>query len=146
MFLWKKASNSLCKVCLNTQTLQHLVSGCKIHLNEKRYTWRHDSILTTIATYLKNTHGNFIYYADIHGFDSPSVIAGEEQRPDIIIPDTNKLYVIELTVGFETRISINAERKLKHYENLCKELRNTFQSVTHINLSMGALGLVGKKQ
>ena len=78
----------------------------------------------------------------IHGFESPSVITREERRPDIIIRDTNKLYVI--AVGFETRISINAERKLKHYENLCKELRNTFQSVTYINLSMGALGLIGK--
>ena len=74
MVVWKKAPNNLCKVCLNTQTLQRVVSGCKIHLNEKRYTQEH----------------------------SPSVITGEERRPDIIIRDTNKLYVIELTVGFET--------------------------------------------
>ena len=70
----------------------------------------------------------------------------QEKSDDLIllfviqINFTNKLY----TVGFETRISINAERKLKHYENLCKELRNTFQSVTYIHLSMGALGLIGK--
>ena len=55
---------------------------------------------------------------DIPGFELPSVITGEERRPDIVIRDTNKLYIIELTVGFETRISINAERKLKHYEKL----------------------------
>ena len=66
---------------------------------------------------------------DIPGFELPSVITGEERRPDIVIRDTNKLYIIELTVGFETRILINAERKLKHYENLCKELSQGFESV-----------------
>ena len=64
-------------------------------------------------------------YVDIPGFESPSVITGEERRPDIVIRDTNKLYIIELMVCFETRISINAERKLKHYGNLCKEIRIT---------------------
>ena len=58
-----------------------------------------------------------------------SVITEKERRPDIVIHDTNKLSIIELTVGFETRISINAERKLNHYENLCKELSQGFESV-----------------
>ena len=81
---------------------------------------------------------------DIPGFELPSVITGEERRPDIIIRDKNKLYMIELTVGCETRISINAERKLKHYEKLCKELSQGFESINYVNLSMGALGLIGK--
>ena len=71
----------------------------------------------------------------------PSVITGEERRPDIVTRDTNKLYTTELTVGFETRISINAERKLNHYENLCKELSQGFESAIYVNLSMGALRL-----
>ena len=71
----------------------------------------------------------------------PSVITEKERRPDIVIHDTNKLSIIELTVGFETRISINAERKLNHYENLCKELSQGFESAIYVNLSMGALRL-----
>ena len=39
---------------------------------------------------------------------------------------------------------INAERKLKHYEILCKELSQGFESVIYVNLSTGALGLIGK--
>ena len=39
---------------------------------------------------------------------------------------------------------INAGRKSKHYENLCKELSQSFESVIYVNLSMGALGLIGK--
>ena len=52
--------------------------------------------------------------------------------------------MIELTVGFETRISINADRKLIHYENLCKEISQGFESVIYVNLSMEAVGLIGK--
>ena len=144
MTMWKKTSTGLCKFCLNSQTLQHVVSGCKVYLHEGRYNWRHDSILKNLVTYFKSIRGNLKYYVDIPGSELPSVITGVERRPDIVIRDKNKLYMIEITVGFETRISINAERKLKHYENLCKELSQGFESVIYVNLSMGALGLIGK--
>ena len=144
MTMWKKTSTGLCKFCLNSQTLQQVVSGCKVYLHEGRYNWRHDSILKNLVTYFKSIRGNLKYYVDIPGFEPSSVITGEERRPDIVIRDTNKLYIIELTVGFKTRISINAERKLKHYENLGKELSQGFESVMYVNLSMGALGLMGK--
>ena len=144
MTMWKKTSTSLCKFCLNSETLQHVVSGCKVYLREGRYNWRYDSILKNLVTYLKSICGNLKYYVDIPGFESASVITGEERRSDIVIRDTNKLYIIELALGFETRISINAERKLKHYENLCKKLSQGFESAIYINLSMGALELIGK--
>ena len=131
-------------LCVNSQTLQHVVSGCKIYLHEGRYNWHHDSILKNLVTYFKSICGNLKYYVDIPGFESPSVITEEERRPDIVIRNTNKLYFIELTDGFETRILINAERKLKHYEILCKELSQGFESVIYVNLSTGALGLIGK--
>ena len=140
----KKTWTSLCIFCLNSQTIQHVVSKFKVYLDKGRYNWCHDSILKNLVTYLKSICGNLKYYADIPGFESPSVITGEERRPDIVICNTNKLYIIELTVRFETRISVNTERKLKHYENLCKELSQSFESAIYINLSMGALGLIGK--
>ena len=34
MCKWKKKENSLCFSCLHPQTLQHVVSGCEIHLKE----------------------------------------------------------------------------------------------------------------
>ena len=66
MALWGKASNSLCKFCLNTQTLQHVMSSCKISLNELRYNWRHDSILPNLMKKLKNVmNKQLAFYADI---------------------------------------------------------------------------------
>ena len=52
MCRWKKKENSLCFSCLQPQTLQHVASGCKIHLKEGRYNWRHDSILKTLADFI----------------------------------------------------------------------------------------------
>ena len=36
MTMWKKTSTSHWKFCLNSQTLQHVVSGCKVYLHEGR--------------------------------------------------------------------------------------------------------------
>ena len=144
MTMGKKTPTGLCKFCLNSQRLQHVVSGCKVYLHEGRYNWRHDSILKNLVTYFKSIRGNLKYYVDIPGSELPSVITGVERRPDIVIRDKNKLYIIELTVGFIRRILINAERELKHYENLCKELSQGFENVIYVNLSKGALGLIGK--
>ena len=49
MVLWSKSESALCKECYNTQTQQHVVLACKIHLEEGRYTWRHNSVLKTVA-------------------------------------------------------------------------------------------------
>ena len=35
-----------------SQTLQHVVSGCKVYLHEGRYNWRHDSILKKLSNIL----------------------------------------------------------------------------------------------
>ena len=111
MTMWKKTSTGLCKFCLNSQTLQHVVSGCKVYLHEGRYNWHHDSILKILVTKFKSIRGDLKYYLDIPGFESPSVITGEERRPDI---------------------------------DICKDPSQGFESVIYVNLSMDALGLIGK--
>ena len=45
---WGRAESCLCPACKNPQTLGHEVGGCKVHLNEKRYNYRHDSVLLNI--------------------------------------------------------------------------------------------------
>ena len=82
-----------------------MVSGCKTALNELRYNGRHDSILANLIKelwfYSKN---KLVLYADIADYNSPTIITEPSQRHVIVIADRNKLYVIDLTVGCETRI------------------------------------------
>ena len=78
MFLWNKTSSNLCYACSNVQTLQHVVSSCNTYLNEGRYTWRHNSILKHLVEYLSSIKKNLRFYADVEGFENPSVISGTE--------------------------------------------------------------------
>ena len=66
---------------------------------------------------------------------SPSIIrpTGEQKRPDIVIIDKQRswVFVLELTVGFETRIKDNAVCKHNHYSGLCSEQRNQYNRVKY---------------
>ena len=53
------------------------------------------------------------------------------------------LYVIELTVGFETNLDNNASRKGEKYRSLLKELRPKLKKVNFVNLSISCLGIFG---
>ena len=73
---------------------------------EGRYNWRHDSILKTLADFIISVNKQVEIYVDLDlpGYRSPSIVTGESERPDIVITLKDKIYIIELTVGFETRI------------------------------------------
>ena len=77
---WGRAENSLCPACKNPQTLGHVVGGCKVHLNEKRYNYRHDSVLLNILKALVTCDGITVY-GDLPDYKNPSIITGEEYRP-----------------------------------------------------------------
>jgi hypothetical protein len=140
MILWNKTSSNLCKACSNVQTLQHVVSSCKTHLDEGRYT-RHNSILKHLVEYLSSVKKDLRFYADVEGFENPSVVTGLEDRLDMIIENyTNRaIYVIELTVGFETNITKNCIRKTTRYRELCNALNN---DIIPSSISIYQLGLL----
>ena len=53
------------------------------------------------------------------------------------------VYVLELTVGFESNIKINRDRKAVKYHPLIANLHRSYWTVKFINLSMSALGILG---
>jgi len=52
------------------------------------------------------------------------------------------LYILELTVGFETNLSINAARKTNKYQDLTVNLRQQYNDVKPISLSISTLGII----
>ena len=81
---------------------------------------------------------------DLPSFTSPYLIAGESLRPDfLLLTENNVLYTLELTLGFETNMQVNSIRKANKYNRLIKGLSSPYNKVTFINLSMGALGVMG---
>ena len=60
---------------------------------------------------LQTVNGSALY-ADVPGFKSPSIITGDTYRPDLLLSLSNgSLYVVELTVGYETNLKNNVKRK-----------------------------------
>ena len=54
------------------------------------------------------------------------------------------LYIIELTVGFESNIQFNSYRKKAKYQPLTLDLPLTFSNIMFMNLSLSTFGLQGK--
>ena len=54
------------------------------------------------------------------------------------------LYVIEMSVGFENNLNMNAERKHEKYLQLTRDLSSDYNDVKFINLSLSTLGIFGK--
>ena len=83
-------------------------------------------------------------YADLPSFLSPCFITGESYRPDLLLlTDKNILYILELTVGFETNIQNNSDRKATKYSSLINDLSFSYSKVQFVNLSMSAIGAMG---
>ena len=136
-----KATTPHCSACNKPQTLGHVVAGCSVHLNEKRYKYQ-DSVLLNIVKSIKSSEVRRIY-ADLEGYISPSIISGEDKLQDIIIVERDNVYIFKLTIGFETNISTNSERKKNNYSQLLEDLKSRYIKVKFINLSMGAIGIYG---
>ena len=107
------------------------VSNRFSYLDEGRYTWRHNSVLLFLA----NTFSSLKHctvYADLPSFLSPCMITGESLRPDLLLLTEDKLlYILELTIGFETYKIIVIVR----LPNIAHCLVNTLLLTIKLNLS-----------
>ena len=96
-------------------------------------------ILAELLNFIK-TAKNIKIHCDIEVYMNPSVIKTENI---IVTENESTIFVLELTVGFETNIDLNTKRKAKKYKEMLKSLENDFEKVNFVNLSMGALCIVG---
>ena len=140
---WGLSPTSDCSKCFAPETLLHVVAGCQSYL--ERFTWRHDSILHFLATSLQTVSGSSLY-VDLPGYKSPSIVTGDTYRPDLLLStSTGVLYVVELTVGFESNLQKNVERKKSKYKELIREQNEHFNRVQFVNLSISSLGVFAKE-
>ena len=114
---WGISSTSECSFCLNQESLLHVVAGCQSYLD--RFTWRHNSIINFLAQTLQSVNG-YNLFADVPGFRHPSIITGDRYRPDLLLTSSNNslLYLVELTVGYESNLESNITGKTLNSKNL----------------------------
>ena len=56
----------------------------------------------------------------------------------------NRFYMLELTVGCESNLGSNAERKKQKYRELAQQLKNAHVKVNFVNLSISPLSIYDK--
>ena len=102
LFRWKLVKSNACEACGRPETQLHVLSICVTYLN--RYEWRHDSILWSILKKIDwGVDDETKIYADCRElkYQCTSELFSSS-RPDIVVIKANKVWVLELTVYFET--------------------------------------------
>lgn len=88
---WGARKMDKCQICGNFANLEHVLNWCATSLNQGRFKWRHDSILSYMSIEMtKGKPNDTIIYIDIPGHQInggtiPPDIVTTGQRPDIAI-------------------------------------------------------------
>ena len=125
LHLWKKRGDSSCPLCHENQSLLHILNNCSVARDARRYNLRHDSILKTLASTIKQAiPTTSTLTADTNdSYSFPLHITATDLRPDLVWwDDTHRsLNMAELTVCFETNFEEVARRKSAKYDHLMNE-------------------------
>jgi hypothetical protein len=133
---WGKSTNDQCKLCKGRETTCHVLNNCKVALDQGKYTWRHDNILSYIATILDHT--KYRFYVDIPnhmtttGGTIPVELCVTPLRPDIVIVDDKKktMDIFELTCPLEPNIKKRHTEKSDKYAHFNGDLDQHTTKVT----------------
>ena len=137
----------------NTGTLEHILNFCPIALNQKRYNYRHDSVLNHLASVIiANKPDNIEVYADIPGLDLngstiPPDILVTLSRPDLVIINRSikSVYVLELTCSFERNITAAHQRKTTKYTSLKTDIESAGFTCVLLPFEIGSRGYVTRQ-
>ena len=85
-------------------------------------------------------------FVDLPGYKSPSIISSDTFRPDLLLSiSSDYLYILELSVGYESNLQANAIRKRERYKDLITEQKKHYKFVKFVNLSISSLGVFSKE-
>ena len=139
---WGKVLSPACNLCGEYETTAHVLSGCKTMLEQGRYTWRHDSILNLIHSFIPNTNlTNITIHTDLgdQSWTIPPDLLPTSDRPDLVVIDYCKksISILELTVPFERNISKDHQYKCHKYAHLMIDLQGLGYSVKYFAIEIG---------
>ena len=151
---WKFQTDPKCPLCSSPlPTSAHILNQCPTALNQGRYTWRHDSVLSSLVksltTYLLPSEK---LYADLSGKRAsnnppatlPLNLSVSADRPDVVVVSDRVIRIFELTIPTNNTIHLlqAKHRKEAKYYSLCIDLQShpVVSSVPYSTLEVGSLG------
>ena len=134
--LWSKASSDKCHLCGNRDRTHHCLSSCKVSLDQKRYTWRHDNLIRYIVESVDTDR--YTVFSDIPGFQTPNggsipaTMVVTTLKPDVVIVDEKlkEVKLFELTVNWESNSVKNNTYKNDKYAHLLSDITTHKPSLT----------------
>ena len=150
---WGKRVSDRCGFCGNIQTLAHILSNCTVALDQGRFTWRHDSVLKSIVSFVGgNLRPGFTLFSDLAGFQSPAGgvipphVLVTPLRPDVFLvnEDSREVVLLELTCPWERNIDRSHEFKENKYAPIIADMSREFR-VFSFSVEVAARGLITKQ-
>ena len=114
----------------------------------RRFNARHDAILEVIASFIaQHLPESYKVTADLPRYQPyvfPLHIATTDQRPDIVVwsETLQEVWVIELTVCFETRYEEAHNLKVNRYADLMEQIDDGTYSGSLVTLEVGSRGFL----
>ena len=148
-----KRVNDRCSFCGNIETLAHILSNCSIALTQGRYTWRHNSVLTSIIDLVKpHLKDGLILYSDMPGYQAPHggtipphVLVTALKPDNFIFNEQNQeVFVFELTCPLDSNIACSHAYKTDKYSPLIADLSQRF-IVSFFSVEVSARGQITKE-
>jgi hypothetical protein len=134
--LWNKCVSDQCLLCKNRDSTLHTLNGCKVMLDQGRYTYRHDNIVNFIVSKIDTQL--YKVYSDTHGLQTtnggtiPATMTVTALKPDIVIVNekSKTVEIFELTVPFETNIKARNKFKTDKYAHFATDIKTYKATIT----------------
>ena len=151
LHIWRKRSSDQCKRYGWKETLGHILWACRKSLDERRFTYRHNSILKPITSLIDAKKNRIL--TDIAGHTTyvvgtirPEVLITNE-TPDLVVIDGEEkiMNIIELTVPWEERLEESRRLKTDKYAPIVSGWIKTGYKIRCIPLEMGVRIIIKKE-
>ena len=153
---WKKLVSPKCPLCDKVPcTLFHLLSNCQTSLQQGRYDYRHDSILSYLYSIVRKARREKMeVYCDldgarVNGGTLPPDILVTASRPDLVLVDRSttpcSVELVELTVPWDSGAEGARVRKELRYATLVEDIIEKGLKCKHTTLEIGARGLINQR-
>ena len=153
---WRKIVDPRCQLCDHSPcTLFHLLSNCPKALEQGRYDYRHDSVLSFLYSVVRRMKGDKVeVYCDldggrVNGTTIPPDIVLTTSKPDLVIVDRSatppRLDLIELTIPWDSGTEDARIRKQARYARLVDDCNEAGYNCINTPLEIGARGLITQR-
>ena len=119
---WNRVQDPSCPLCAcgQSQTNKHVLSNCSNAAALRRYTVRHNDILSLLISWLTSVKSaSQLLYADLSDTRVlPICDLFTSCRPDLAVVDNNSIHILELTVCHETNLISSHDYKSNKYKNI----------------------------